>query len=483
MKKISQSVGAALLLLFAACHSNPPALPSVDPSGVTRQAAGSLYRTQQVQSLRSTCLEQQQFIALLDKTLINKSKPHHAPLLDSNKQLQQVYAQWLASCPQGDALPNEAAYNQWRSDSEKLRKALQQCAENVNDALRSSLWSEFVASVGAWNLSAALPDFAELQKNGDTAQMLLSLRLAESEMLARVERYYRIGLEEISNIELKLDAFTVLNSCEKEVILLGEEFRSNLQLAAYANLSNVEFFVNDENIATKNGVGIYTTTAQGNGTMQFEVSVRLQNPLTGEVKSASRTLEMPVVPRAAAAIGNTPSVYVGVDNKLQVYPPKHRLQLSGAGSRIARTESNGDLILQASSAGEINLHLQAEDGKQLFSGKLIARPVPTPVATVGGQKGGNISASSLRAQKGIVAMLENFDYDARCEIVSYTLHHSPQGKASTALPAESALFEGAVQEAINSAKSGDLFVFHDIKARCPGDQSPRSLQSLPFVIK
>jgi hypothetical protein len=80
-------------------------------------------------------------------------------------------------------------------------------------------------------------------------------------------------------------------------------------------------------------------------------------------------------------------------------------------------------------------------------------------------------------------MLEGFDFDARCDIQSYNVTYVAKRQDPVTYPNQGARYNSNNQGIINRAKPGDVYYFDEVKARCPGDQAGRQINSLVFQIK
>lgn len=98
-------------------------------------------------------------------------------------------------------------------------------------------------------------------------------------------------------------------------------------------------------------------------------------------------------------------------------------------------------------------------------------------------KTGNITAAEFKAQLGLIAWLDNFDFDAKCTVDSYTLYYTARRKDPVMLNARGGKFKGMMNKVIKQAASGDQYTFTNVKVKCPGDVVGRSANSLYFKIR
>jgi hypothetical protein len=111
--------------------------------------------------------------------------------------------------------------------------------------------------------------------------------------------------------------------------------------------------------------------------------------------------------------------------------------------------------------------------------------IPDPIARLGNLNDGGVQNGTFKAQAGIIGWLDNFDFEARCNIVGFDMVYQPKnqdvitnansgGPLSTTSPKE--WFP-------RQAKAGDTYYFRNIRAKCPGDKITRKINSLVFTIR
>jgi hypothetical protein len=94
------------------------------------------------------------------------------------------------------------------------------------------------------------------------------------------------------------------------------------------------------------------------------------------------------------------------------------------------------------------------------------------------------SGGKLTDAKKLVAILENFNFEAKCEIVSFHFTHNPKGeKQPIEYDNQGGVFNERVTSQIKNAKPGDIVYFDKVKVRCLGDTNVRELNGLVYAIK
>jgi hypothetical protein len=115
--------------------------------------------------------------------------------------------------------------------------------------------------------------------------------------------------------------------------------------------------------------------------------------------------------------------------------------------------------------------------------KFRVKRIPDPVAKIGGKLGGVMGNGEFKAQEGIIPLLENFDFDAKCQIQGFKMTRVPKRQDPIEVVNAGGRFADQVATLISQARPGDAYYFNDVKARCPGDVTGREINSLSFTIR
>jgi hypothetical protein len=109
--------------------------------------------------------------------------------------------------------------------------------------------------------------------------------------------------------------------------------------------------------------------------------------------------------------------------------------------------------------------------------------IPDPVARLGKESSGLMGNGEFKAQAGVGAFLDNFDFDAICKIQSFTLTRVPPRQDPIVAENEGPRYQQKADNLVKAAKPGDVYYFDDVKARCPGDSAGRKINSMVFKIR
>lgn len=193
--------------------------------------------------------------------------------------------------------------------------------------------------------------------------------------------------------------------------------------------------------------------------------------------------ELPVEPFVNLTASKMNVVYVGIPNPLN---------LQSIGVNL------NDLEVWASPPGYITEHekmyslnmgtpgLQTvsvrQNRKLLNEFTFRAKPLPDPVAKLGNNPSGKMSVGEFKAQRGLAAMLENFDFEVRCFIAGFEITRIPLEAERVKATNKGGSYVGESQELIRNTAPGDVYTFTNVRAKCPGDKTGRKVNSLVFEI-
>jgi gliding motility-associated protein GldM len=294
-------------------------------------------------------------------------------------------------------------------------------------------------------------------------------------------------LEKVKGKPVIFDAFQVVSAAQKGYIIKGEKYSAEVFLSASSKTANnVSISVNGSNLPVKEGKALYEVTANDKGTKKYTAVATVKNPLTGQSESFKKDFEYEVGERSCSVQLDKMNVfYIGVDNPISVSAAgvsTNELKVSASGVNISPTGS-GKYNVTASSPGNASITLS---GGGLPSTKFDYRVkrIPDPVPMLGAKyKSTSLGSGEFKAQGGIAAVLENFDFDAKCNIGSYNITYLAKRQDPVPKANAGARFGGEAADLVAKAKPGDIYYFDDIRAKCPGDANSRDIGGIIIKIK
>jgi len=286
--------------------------------------------------------------------------------------------------------------------------------------------------------------------------------------------------------EIKFDKFTPALSAEKSYVISGDRYVADVFLSAYStSADNISISVNGSGIPVKEGVARYEAGTSGVGERSVNVSINVKNPLTQKVDNYSKEFKYEVGQRSVAVSLDKMNVfYIGVDNPISVSAAgvsSNDVKVSASGVSVS-PNGGGKFTVKATTPGEATLTVSGGGASQTF--KYRVKRIPDPVPMLGAKhRSKSMANGEFKAQGGIASVLENFDFEAKCDIVGFEATYLPKRQDPITAQNSGARWNSQVQDYINKAKPGDAYFFDEIKCKCPGDVAARNIGGLAFKIR
>lgn len=184
--------------------------------------------------------------------------------------------------------------------------------------------------------------------------------------------------------------------------------------------------------------------------------------------------------------------YIGVDNPISIAVPgvssqKISAELYENDGTIAKI-APGKFVVNVKHVDlhgrtEIHVFIEETNGskKVVDSVSFRVKRVPDPVAMVGTDRAGSVKVANFRVQKGMQAVLPNFDFEARFTVVSFEMTYESADQTMISLSGDGPVFSQEIQDVLLAARPGDKFYFDKIKVRGP-DGTVRSADPLVYKL-
>lgn len=150
---------------------------------------------------------------------------------------------------------------------------------------------------------------------------------------------------------------------------------------------------------------------------------------------------------------------------------------------IEVVEGKGYFIINPDSIGTVKIHITV--GDTVETKILRVKPIEA-VGRLGRHKANSdtkIGVGEFKAQMGIIANIECCGFDARCNVLGFqTIRISNRNQVERRIN-KGGRFEEDTREIIIKAESGDIYIFRQIKYRCPGSERSQRLDDMIFEIE
>jgi gliding motility-associated protein GldM len=288
----------------------------------------------------------------------------------------------------------------------------------------------------------------------------------------------------------KFDTLSARVVANSNYVLLGEEYRAEVFMAAFSTTSNPTVWlgnvdsvtgkivgaIDSTSVKVNKGIGVYTVSPAAEGTVPWGGLIRMKDPADPTVIHSFQFKSEFKAARPAIVVSPDKMnvFYVGLDNPVSISVPgiaAEDLQPSVGGGSISG--SRGKYNVRVSAGGKeatVNVSARTRNGvKSMGPGaKFRIKQVPNPVATVYGKRGTDvIKQGELQFISGVVPMLDNFEFDLKFPVVSFDVSMNVNGLEVTESTTGPALSEKQ-KALIRRAKKGNKVYIEKVKVTKPG---------------
>jgi len=154
--------------------------------------------------------------------------------------------------------------------------------------------------------------------------------------------------------------------------------------------------------------------------------------------------------------------YIGVDNPLRIaagnVPIEELLvELIGSGNISG---SGGEYIVRVNTPGEVTIRVMRKKGNEItfvVDQKYRVKRIPDPMPRLDSKyKSGTLSPEAMQSAKSIGVVLENFDFDAYCEVVGFEATYLKKESDPITYSNKGGTFENMVQQSSKAPNPATL---------------------------
>lgn len=287
------------------------------------------------------------------------------------------------------------------------------------------------------------------------------------------------------------DAIKAIAVTDNSYALAGQTVKAQILMAAYNESVNPTVSASSGRVTSvENGVASWETVASGVGiqTVRGNVAINM-----GAGRTESKPFEFQYMVGSTGAslqLDKMNVFYIGVPNPITVSGAGYSIEdisVSIPGANLTST-GKGHYDVSVSTPGKVTASVLAktpQGPKTIHTVEIRVKTIPDPVAKVGGKTGGTMQTAVFRAQLGIVAALDQFDFDAKFLVTSYDISWLPKrGEYQGPYTVKGNMFKGDSRvEAYfnNGIRMGDKVFIENIKAVGP-DKRVRTLGSITLTL-
>ncbi len=284
----------------------------------------------------------------------------------------------------------------------------------------------------------------------------------------------------------KLGARVIPNS---NLVLQGEEYVAEVFLAAEDTTQQPEIIINGRPVGVEDGKATYRVQANEPGVFSWSGLIKYKTP-AGIVRNYPFEQEYQVTKPSVTMSATRMNVfYRGLDNPFEVSGsiPTENLEVEMTNGSV--TERGDNYIIRPEELDEqgrrtkVSVYANVGGERKLIgSTDWRVKRVPDPVAQVAGQSGGAIRKERLMVEDGVMAVLEDFDFDFSYTITQFTVEVPGPGGYVNRWASSSNRFTEDQKEQFNRLNPQESVFISNIRA-VGDDGETRDLDPIVFTIQ
>jgi gliding motility-associated protein GldM len=299
---------------------------------------------------------------------------------------------------------------------------------------------------------------------------------------------------------MKFDTIAAKVIPQSNYVLLGEEYKADVFVAAFSKTKKPEILVGNYNeekkefvktpeaLEVEDGLGKYTVKTSREGLMSYSGTIRMKSPQGKDAVFPFKSEYIVAKPALTVAAENMNVVYLGLENPISVSVPgipNERLSVVATNATL-KANGNGKYILNVKNGPKVDVSVMAtmENGEKRNMGTMTFRVkrVPKPLAKVGNVTGeGIMTKGELMKEKGVFAFFDNFDFNVICKVTSFEMIYPAQG-LQLSIKGNGNRITDEMSAVLKNLKKNDKVRFEQIKSVDPTG-APISLNPLTIKIQ
>jgi len=325
------------------------------------------------------------------------------------------------------------------------------------------------------------------------------IRNAESDVITEL-------LKSITAGDFKFDKLVAKVIAPSSYLITGQEYKADVLLVAFNSTSNPEIEIGACDTTKSNpdvnpmrgpgkplevigGMGRYKATAGSEGPQKWSGCIKVAKPTGGFQYYPFAAEYMVAKPALSVSADKMNVFYMGVENPITLASPGIALadlsaSIAGTGASLTPSSEKGKFIVKVTGGSEATINVAAKMGKDtrpMGAVKFRVKRLPDPVAMVAGLKEGPVKKSALAAAPFVISKYENFDFDLKINVSSFTVTVNIAGEFKSYLATGNA-FTSEQKTAIEKLKNNSRVIIEDIKCRLP-DGTTRTLPSVTLKVQ
>ncbi len=295
---------------------------------------------------------------------------------------------------------------------------------------------------------------------------------------------------------LKFDTIAAKVIPQSNYVMLGEEYKADVFIAAFNKTRNPEIMVGDYNemsksfngtpnaITVERGLGKYVAETSREGIVNYSGTIKVVSPQGKEMVFPFKSEYIVAKPALTVSATKMDVLYAGLDNPISVSVPgipTDRLTVSISNGTLTPTgKGTFNVKVMNGTKAEVSVIANLENGEKRNMGTMTFRvkQVPKPSAQFGDLiQSGRMTKSKIETQLGLIAFYPAFDFNAKAKVTSFRMSVIGGGNVSEEFTSNSNMLTEPMKNRLKKVKKNERVIFEEIQAVGPNGK-PEPLTEL-----
>lgn len=316
----------------------------------------------------------------------------------------------------------------------------------------------------------------EMFYNMPSVSALTHLCKIQSDIQSTESQIIQRFFDEMGGDLIEVDTFVALVNASSSYIMDGENYSSEILLAAASKSVPMEVWVGGQKLTVEGAKAKFSRTASGTGEKSYQGKIRYFNPKTGDWSEVPfKQNYMVAKPSASISPSSMNLFYMGVDNSIDVAvagvdQSNVSFKVTGNVGQVVTPKGVGKYNVKVTRPGlakAIATVTYPSGRTQNFEVDFKAKPLPNPNLSYQGKGGGTIPRALFINGTNLKASLNNFPVNVPYRVKSFSLMRSRGGQIQSGEKQSGSKISQRNLNLIKTAKRGDKFYFEDIVIAIP----------------
>jgi gliding motility-associated protein GldM len=292
--------------------------------------------------------------------------------------------------------------------------------------------------------------------------------------------------KKIGEVKVVFDKFQVLAQASSNYVMPGDELDITAGVGAFSAAAKPNITINGQQQSIgDDGTAMYKTKAEGAGQHTVMVHIQYTKPDgTPAVVDKPVTYTVGLPSGSSVFLKKMNVLYIGEENPLTISGGsvgREKVHVSFEGGGSIENTGGDDWVAKPTTPGISKIIVNAAGKVAQF--EMRVKYLPNPTGFVGTHMGGSISAAEFKADGGLIAKLQNSDFESPFTVISYKLS-AIGGSISQPVQAsnDGNRWNGRAASIVGQASPGTNVFFDEVHVK-GRDGRVRELAPMVFMLK